>query len=143
MKDPMSSSQTSLNSLGIPKDLTPGKITALHRNVTVVSEYQNAAEKEANEKIKLMIEKRRSRKIADAKIEQEKSEQIQKSLEFMQQAGRKLGGNSIKNMRGVTDPDFFQKYITAEKGLTFNYEGVLIDYKKPKHTKAVAEKMNY
>ena len=76
MKDPMSSSQTSLNSLGIPKDLTPGKITALHRNVTVVSEYQNAAEKEANEKIKLMIEKRRSRKIADAKIEQEKSEQI-------------------------------------------------------------------
>ena len=54
-----------------------------------------------------MIEKRRSRKIADAKIEQEKSEQIQKSLEFMQQAGRKLGGNSMKNMRGITDPDFF------------------------------------
>ena len=46
-------------------------------------------------------------------------------------------------MRGVTDPDFFQKYITAEKGLTFNYEGVIIDYKKPKHTKAIAEKMNY
>lgn len=67
--DPMSSSQTSLNSLGLPKDPTPGKITALHRNVTVVSEYQNQAEKEANEKIKLMIEKRRSRKIADAKIE--------------------------------------------------------------------------
>ena len=61
----------------------------------------------------------------------------------MQQAGRKLGGNSLKNMRGVTDPDFFQKMITAEKGLTFNYEGVIIDYKKPKNTKAIAEKMNY
>ena len=46
-------------------------------------------------------------------------------------------------MRGVTDPDFFQKMITAEKGLTFNYEGVIIDYKKPKNTKAIAEKMNY
>ena len=49
----------------------------------------------------------------------------------------------MKNMRGITDPDFFQKYITAEKGLTFNYEGVLIDYKKPKNSKAIAEKMDY
>ena len=135
----LSSSQTSLNSQGQVK---AGTVTALNRKQTV-SEFQNEAEKEASEKIKLMIEKRRSRKIADAKIEQEKSEQIQKSLEFMQQHGRKMGGNAMKNMRGITEPDFFQKYITAEKGLTFNYEGALIDYKMPKHTKAVAEKMDY
>lgn len=135
----LSSSQTSLNSQGHVK---AGTVTALERRRTV-SDFHNEAEKEASEKIKLMIEKRRSRKIADAKIEQEKSEQIQKSLEFMQQHGRKIGGNAMKNMRGITEPDFFQKYITAEKGLTFNYEGALIDYKMPKHTKAVAEKMDY
>ena len=67
----MHSSQSSMNSLGPPK---AGQITALQNRNGSVSEYHNESEKEANEKIKLMIEKRRSRKIADAKIEQEKSE---------------------------------------------------------------------
>lgn len=53
------------------------------------------------------------------------------------------GGNPLKGLRGITEADFFQKYITAEKGLTFNYDGALIDYKKPKNIKVLTEKMGY
>ena len=62
----MHSSQSSMNSIGPPK---AGQIRALQNRNSSVYEHSNEADKEANEKIKLMIEKRRSRKIADAKIE--------------------------------------------------------------------------
>ena len=82
------------------------------------------------------------RKIADARIREQKAESIQKSLEFISGGGKK-GANPLKGLRGITEADFFQKYITSEKGLTFNFDGALIDYKKPKNIKALAEKMGY
>ena len=54
-----------------------------------------------------------------------------------------MGKNPLKGLRGITDEDFFQKYITDEKGLTFNYDGTLIDYKKPKNAKVLEEKIGY
>ena len=58
-------------------------------------------------------------------------------------AGGGKGVNPLKGLRGITEADFFQKYTTSEKGLTFNYEGALIAQRKPKNLKVIAEKMGY
>ena len=45
--------------------------------------------------------------------------------------GRK-GGIPNNKLRGINEADFFQKNNTNEKGFTFNYDGSLVDFKKPK-----------
>ena len=42
------------------------------------------------------------------------------------------GGIPNTKLRGITEADFFQKNNTVEKGWTFNYDGSLMDFKKPK-----------
>ena len=53
------------------------------------------------------------------------------------------GGIPNTKLRGVTEADFFQKNNTVEKGWTFNYDGSLVDFKKPKLQKELEEKLEY
>ena len=54
------------------------------------------------------------------------------------------GGIPNMKLRGVTDmAEFIQKNNTVEKGLTFNYDGSLIDFKKPKIQRELEEKLEY
>ena len=46
-------------------------------------------------------------------------------------------------LKGLTDPDFFQKNTTLEKGWTFNYDGSIVDFKKPKNQRELDEKVGY
>ena len=55
---------------------------------------------------------------------------------------RKTGIPNNK-LRGVTEADFFQKNNTVDKGFTFNYDGSLIDFKKPKMRAELDEKCYY
>ena len=41
------------------------------------------------------------------------------------------------------DEDFFQKNTSLEKGWTFNDEGQIVEYKKPKISKELQEKVGY
>ena len=59
-------------------------------------------------------------------------------------------GNARKNgipnnkLRGVEDiAHFIQKNNTVEKGWTFNYDGSLVDFKKPKLQRELEEKVEY
>ena len=56
--------------------------------------------------------------------------------------GRK-GGIPNMRLKGLTDPDFFQKNTTLEKGWTFNYDGSIVDFKKPKIQRDLDEKVGY
>ena len=56
--------------------------------------------------------------------------------------GRK-GGIPNTRLKGLTDPDFFQKNTTLEKGWTFNYDGSIVDFKKPKIQRDLDEKVAY
>jgi len=51
------------------------------------------------------------------------------------------GGIPATKLRGLNDADFFQKNNTVEHGYTFNYDGSLVDFKKPKLVKDLDEKM--
>lgn len=53
------------------------------------------------------------------------------------------GGIPTTNLRGVTESDFFQKNNTTEKGWTFNFDGTLVDFKRPKLAKDLEEKVGY
>ena len=53
------------------------------------------------------------------------------------------GGIPNTKLRGVTEADFFQKNNTVEKGWTFNYDGSLVDFKKPKLQRELEEKLEY
>ena len=39
----------------------------------------------------------------------------------------------------MDDADFFSKQITGEKGLTFKYDGTLVDFKKPRNFRELSE----
>jgi len=56
--------------------------------------------------------------------------------------GRK-GGIPNTKLRGINEADFFQKNNSVEKGFTFNYDGSLVDFKKPKVTKELEHSMQY
>ena len=56
--------------------------------------------------------------------------------------GRKGGIPNVR-LKGLTDPDFFQKNTTLEKGWTFNYDGTIVDFKKPKNQRELDEKVAY
>ena len=45
------------------------------------------------------------------------------------------GGIPNQKLRNVNEADFFQKNTTTEKGFTFNYDGTLVDFKKPAQKK--------
>lgn len=53
------------------------------------------------------------------------------------------GGIPTQKLRGVTDADFFQKNTSQEKGFTFNFDGSLVDFKKPKLNRDLDEKIDY
>ncbi len=53
------------------------------------------------------------------------------------------GGISNTKLRGMNEEDFFQKNNTVEKGFTFNYDGTLVDFKKPKVTKDLESTAQY
>ena len=46
-------------------------------------------------------------------------------------------------LRGATEADFFQKNNNEDKGWTFNYDGTLSEFKKPKLQKELEEKVIY
>lgn len=46
--------------------------------------------------------------------------------------GARKGGIPNNKLRGVTEADFFQKNNSDDKGYTFNFDGSLVDFKKPK-----------
>ena len=41
------------------------------------------------------------------------------------------GAIQPQKLRGVNEADFFQKNNSDEKGFTFNYDGTLVDFRKP------------
>ena len=46
-------------------------------------------------------------------------------------------------LRGATEADFFQKNNNEDRGWTFNYDGTLSEFKKPKIQKELEEKVAY
>ena len=84
------------------------------------------------------IEKKRARVTMEAIHRAEKAKQ-QTGMFNVGNLTRK-GGIPNNKLRGITDADFFQKNNTVEKGWTFNYDGTLVDFKKPKLLKELDEK---
>ena len=66
----------------------------------------------------------------------------QNSALFTVQNMTRKGGIPNTKLRGVTEADFFQKNNTADKGWTFNFDGSLVDFKKPK-MRAIDEGVNF
>ena len=87
------------------------------------------------------IEKKRARVTMEAIHRAEKAKQ-QTGMFNVGNLTRK-GGIPNNKLRGITDADFFQKNNTVEKGWTFNYDGTLVDFKKPKLLKELDEKAQY
>ena len=83
--------------------------------------------------IKESIDHKRKRVHIEAIHKAEKAKQ-QTNLYNVAGIARK-GGISNTKLRGMNEEDFFQKNNTVDKGFTFNYDGTLVDFKKPKVTK--------
>ena len=78
----------------------------------------------------------------EGKLRAEREKNHKNQLLNVGSMGRK-GGIPNMRLKGLTDPDFFQKNTTLEKGWTFNYDGSIVDFKKPKNQRELDEKVGY
>ena len=53
------------------------------------------------------------------------------------------GGVPNMKLRGINEPDFFQKNNSEDKGFTFNFDGTLVDFRKPAFKKDLQDKTEY
>ena len=99
---------------------------------------------ENTDELKLEYEIDHKRKIVmmEGKLRAEREKNHKNQLLNVGSMGRK-GGIPNMRLKGLTDPDFFQKNTTLEKGWTFNYDGSIVDFKKPKNQRELDEKVGY
>ena len=57
--------------------------------------------------------------------------------------GNRKGGIPTKQLRGINEADFFQKNNSDERGFTFNYDGTLVDFKKPHNNRTLIGEVEY
>ena len=93
------------------------------------------------EDIEYSILKKRIRVIMDAKNKAEKAQQDEGVFAAIGPISK--GGAPNMRLRNVNEADFFQKNNSVEKGWTFNNDGSLVEFRKPKLTKELDEKVSY
>jgi len=93
------------------------------------------------EEIERSIDKKRHRVAMDALHKAEKAK-AQTNMFGVVSINRK-GAIPNTKLRGINEADFFQKNNSVEKGFTFNYDGTIVDFKKPKLTRNLEEKLDY
>ena len=93
------------------------------------------------QEIEVSIDQKRKRVNIEAIHRAEKAKQ-QTNMFGVAGVGRK-GGIPTTKLRGINEADFFQKNNSVEKGFTFNSDGSLIDFKKPKITKELESSVQY
>lgn len=62
---------------------------------------------------------------------------------FAGMGNSRKGGIPTNKLRGITEADFFQKNNSVEKGYTFNFDGSLVDFKKPRIQRELEEQLDY
>ena len=89
----------------------------------------------------MSIEKKRQRVHMEAIHRAEKAKQ-QDMLLGVAGMNRKGGVPNMK-LRGINEADFFQKNNSDDKGFTFNFDGTLVDFRKPAFRKDLQDRAEY